>query len=139
MNLSAVEARDRFAGSPVARLATADGAGVPHVVPITFAVDGDVIVFAVDRKPKRTTGLRRLRNIAENPAVSVIADHYADDWASLWWARADGRAEIREDEGSRLSAVELLQQKYRQYEEAPPQGVVVAIHVVTWTGWAFTG
>ncbi|AUH41674.1 TIGR03668 family PPOX class F420-dependent oxidoreductase [Streptomyces sp. CMB-StM0423] len=138
MNLSAVEARDRFIGSPVARLATADGAGVPHVVPITFAVDGDVIVFAVDHKPKRTTELRRLRNIAENPAVSVIADRYADDWASLWWARADGRAEIWADHDSRSSAVELLQQKYRQYEEAPPQGAVVAIHVVTWTGWAFT-
>ncbi|AZM47490.1 TIGR03668 family PPOX class F420-dependent oxidoreductase [Streptomyces sp. WAC 06738] len=138
MNLSAVEARDRFIGSPVARLATADRAGVPHVVPITFAVDGDVIVFAVDHKPKRTTDLRRLRNIAENPAVSVIADHYADDWASLWWARADGRAEIREDDAGRLPAVDLLQQKYRQYEEAPPPGAVVAIHVVTWTGWAFT-
>ncbi|MFF0726189.1 TIGR03668 family PPOX class F420-dependent oxidoreductase [Streptomyces sp. NPDC004134] len=138
MNLPAAEARERFVGSPVARLATADRAGVPHVVPITFAVDGDVIVFAVDHKPKRATALRRLRNIAENPAVSVIADRYADDWASLWWARADGRAEIREDDDSRLPAVELLQQKYRQYEEAPPQGAVVAIHVVTWTGWAFT-
>ncbi len=139
MNLSAVEARERFASSPVARLATADRAGVPHVVPITFAVDGDVIVFAVDHKPKRGTKLRRLSNISENPAVSVIADHYADDWTSLWWARADGQAEIWADGDSRLTAVELLRQKYRQYEDSSPPGAVVAIHVTTWTGWAFTG
>lgn len=61
------------------------------------AVEGDLIFFAVDHKPKRSTGLRRLRNIAENPAVAVIADQYADDWSTLWWARADGRAEIRDD------------------------------------------
>lgn len=139
MNLSAVEARDRFTGSPVARLATADKAGVPHVVPITFVVDGDVIVFAIDHKPKRTTKLRRLRNISENPAVSVIVDHYADDWSSLWWARADGWAELRESGDSRQMAVELLRQKYRQYEAASPPEAVVAIHVTTWSGWAFAG
>lgn len=139
MNLSAVEARDRFTGSPVARLATADKAGVPHVVPITFVVDGDVIVFAIDHKPKRTTKLRRLRNISENPAVSVIVDHYADDWSSLWWARADGWAELRESGDSRQMAVQLLRQKYRQYEDASPPGAVVAIHVTTWSGWAFAG
>ncbi|MFW6721801.1 TIGR03668 family PPOX class F420-dependent oxidoreductase [Streptomyces sp. MAR4 CNY-716] len=139
MNLSAVEARERFAGSPVARLATADRAGVPHVVPLTFAVDGDVIVFAVDHKPKRTTGLRRLRDISENPAVSVIVDHYADDWSSLWWARADGWAELRECGAGRHTAVELLRQKYGQYRETPPAGLAVAIHVTAWTGWTFSG
>lgn len=138
MNLSAAEARERFAGSPVARLATADRAGVPHVVPVTFAVDGDVIVFAVDHKPKRTTGLRRLRDISENPAVSVIVDHYADDWTSLWWARADGWADVREGDAGRHTAVELLRRKYRQYRETPPAGVAVAIHVTSWTGWAFS-
>ncbi|MFJ1780479.1 TIGR03668 family PPOX class F420-dependent oxidoreductase [Streptomyces anulatus] len=139
MNLSGADARERFAGSPIARLATADAAGVPHIVPVTFAVDGDLIYFAIDHKPKRSTNLRRLRNIAENPTVSVIADRYADDWAELWWARADGRAEIWDDGEERVKALHLLQGKYHQYEESPPQGPVVAIRVAAWTGWSYAG
>src|SRR5215210_939155 len=78
-----------------ARLATAGRDGRPHVVPCTFAVLGDAtIVSAVDHKPKRTTALRRLANIAANPRVAVLADHYADDWTKLWWARADGTAHV---------------------------------------------
>ena len=84
------QARRRFAAARVARLATADAAGRPHIVPITFAVDGDVVYSAVDAKPKRRTALKRLANIAANPAVALLVDHYADDWNELWWVRADG-------------------------------------------------
>ena len=136
MNLSPAVARDLFAGSPVARLATADASGLPHLVPITFEVDGDTVFFAVDHKPKRSTDLRRLRNIAENPRVALIVDHYTDDWSRLWWARADGRAEVRETGDDRQSALALLQAKYHQYQEHPPTGPVVAVHVDTWSGWA---
>ena len=67
----------------------------PHVVPCTFALLGDAtIVSAVDHKPKRTTALRRLANIAANPRVALLADHYDDDWEALWWARADGTARV---------------------------------------------
>ena len=62
------------------------------MVPIVFAVEGDTIYNAVDHKPKRSTQLRRLANIAENPAVSVLVDYYDDDWDELWWVRADGVA-----------------------------------------------
>ncbi|WP_329139708.1 TIGR03668 family PPOX class F420-dependent oxidoreductase [Streptomyces sp. NBC_01476] len=136
MNLSVAEVRRRFAGSPVARLATADAAGVPHIVPITFAVDGDTIWFAVDHKPKRSTDLRRLRNITQNPAVAVLADHYAADWSTLWWTRADGRARVHSAPDER--AVAGLRRKYPQYAEAPPQGPLVTIEVHHWTGWAFS-
>lgn len=139
MKLSAAEARGRFIGSPVARLATADTASVPHIVPVTFAVDGDMIYFVIDHKPKRSTNLRRLRNIAENPTVTVIVDQYADDWSALWWARADGQAEIWDDGDDRLKAVAQLRRKYPQYEEIPPHGPVVAIRVAAWTGWAYAG
>jgi PPOX class probable F420-dependent enzyme len=139
MDLPAADARQRFAGSPIACLATADAAGVPHIVPVTFAVDGDMIYFAIDHKPKRSTNLRRLRNIAENPKVTIITDHYADDWSALWWVRADGQAEIWEDGDRRLQALELLRSKYPQYDETPPSGPVVAIHTDVWSGWAFTG
>src|SRR5260221_14749245 len=84
----------RFAGSRSARLATVSADGRPHVVPIVFALDGDTLYFAVDSKPKRTTHLQRLKNIAANPAVSVLADHYDDDWTRLWGVRADGTAPV---------------------------------------------
>ena len=94
MRLSEPEARRRLASARVARLATAAADGRPHIVPVTFAVDGDRIYTAVDHKPKTTTKLRRLRNIAENPQVSLLADDYSDEWAKLWWARADGYAGV---------------------------------------------
>ena len=76
----------RAAGAArVARLATVSATGQPHLVPVTFAVDGDMIYTAVDHKPKTTTRLRRLANIAANPQVTLLADHYADDWDQLWW------------------------------------------------------
>src|ERR1700733_13146799 len=90
LRLLATEARRRFAGAAVARLATVGPGGRPHLVPVTFAVGGDPIYTPVDAKPKTTANLQRLRNIAASPQVAVLADHYAADWAQLWWARADG-------------------------------------------------
>ena len=98
MGLTEGEARTRLAAARVARLATADRDGQPHLVPVTFAVDGDLIYTAVDHKPKTTANLRRLRNIRENPRVALLADYYAEDWVALWWVRVDGRASIIEDE-----------------------------------------
>jgi PPOX class probable F420-dependent enzyme len=136
MRLTPEDARQRFAAAPVARLATVGSEGAPHLVPLTFAVDGDRVCFAVDHKPKSTRDLRRLRNIRANDQVSALADHYADDWARLWWARADGHAEVVE-EGERLSgAIELLRAKYVQYQERSPEGPVVVISVTRWSGWA---
>ena len=93
------EARRRFAGSPVARLATVTPSGQPHVVPVTFAVDSDLIYTAVDAKPKTTTRLQRLRNIAAHPRVAVLADRFQTDWDGLWWVRADGQARILDKAG----------------------------------------
>ncbi|GHH69841.1 PPOX class F420-dependent oxidoreductase [Streptomyces sulfonofaciens] len=139
MDLSPAEARDRFACAPVARLATADPAGVPHLVPMTFAVRGDTVHSAVDHKPKRTSHLRRLRNIAANPRVTVLVDHYTDDWSSLWWVRADGHAEIWHSGEPRLRALALLRGKYHQYAETPPTGPVITIRVDAWRGWTSAG
>jgi len=96
VNLSEPEARSRLATARVARLATADASGRPHLVPVTFAVDSteSAIYIAIDHKPKTTTNLKRLRNIRENPAVSLLADHYEDDWTRLWWVRFDGVARL---------------------------------------------
>lgn len=141
MRLSAADARRRFVTAPVARLATAGADGRPRVVPVTFAVVGEVLYFAVDHKPKSTWDLRRLRDIRENPSVAVLADHYDEDWSALWWARADGRGEILEDGPERRRAVASLCAKYArhdQYGDSPPAGPVVAVGVTRWTGWAST-
>lgn len=132
MKLSSSEARARFTAAPVARLATVSAAGVPHLVPVTFAVRDDRVVFAVDHKPKSSTSLRRLRNIGENPAVCFLADGYAEDWSQLWWARADGSAEVLEPGASQVS---WLVAKYEQYRERPPEHAVVVTTVHTWSGW----
>jgi PPOX class probable F420-dependent enzyme len=133
MRLSPEEARTRFTAARVARLATVSADGVPHLVPVTFAVRDDVVVFAVDHKPKSSVALRRLRNIAENPAVCFLADGYAEDWAQLWWARADGVARVLAEGAEPVS---WLVAKYEQYAERPPEHAVVVTDVHTWSGWA---
>jgi PPOX class probable F420-dependent enzyme len=134
------EARSRFADARVARLATADAAGRPHVVPIVFAVEGNAIYSAVDHKPKRTTALRRLANVADNPRVAVLADSYSDDWDELWWVRADGTGRVLEPRaGEAARAVELLVERYAQYRDRPPAGPVLAVDVERWSGWAAVG
>ena len=123
----------RFACVPVARLATVGPDGAPHLVPIVFApVGADVIVSAVDGKPKRSRALRRLANIAAEPRVSVLADHYEPDWSRLWWVRADGTAEVVETYAEGLRA---LVERYPQYREAPPAGPFVVITVARWSSW----
>lgn len=128
------EARRRFAAERVGRLGTANSGGRPHLVPVVFAVAGDRIYSVVDDKPKRTTSLRRLANIAENPAVSVLVDHYEEDWGALWWVRADGRGRVLEpDEPEARGAVELLRERYPQQRAV---GAVLAVDVERWKGWS---
>ncbi|MGV9778447.1 TIGR03668 family PPOX class F420-dependent oxidoreductase [Streptosporangium sp. NPDC003464] len=131
------QARARFQAARVARLATADAHGTPHLVPVTFDLDGDTIAFAVDHKPKRTTDLRRLRNIAANDRVCLLVDHYDDDWSRLWWVRADGRARITGEGPARERALARLAERYPPYRDRPPQGPVVLIEVESWTGWSY--
>lgn len=132
--MNQAEAQERFAAARVARLATADGEGRPHLVPMAFVVHGDTVYSAVDAKPKRTTRLRRLANVAENPAVSLLVDHYEDDWEALWWVRADGRGRVLDgDEEEAVRAIEQLRERYPQQRAT---GVVLAVDVQRWTGWS---
>ncbi|MFI6490241.1 TIGR03668 family PPOX class F420-dependent oxidoreductase [Streptomyces sp. NPDC050564] len=142
------EARRRFLTARVARLATVDAEGRPHLVPVVFAQYGDCgrrrdeIVTAVDRKPKRSPRLKRLRNIAAHPAVCLLVDAYDEDWDRLWWVRADGDARILPPDApeSRVrdeytAAIAPLREKYAPYRSQPPDGPVIAITVHRWHGW----
>ena len=138
--MTAGEARSRLAGARVAHLATAAADGRPHVVPCTFAVlDDATIVSPIDHKPKRTTALQRLANIAANPRVALLADHYAENWDELWWARADGTARSVEPGAEpelRAAAVRSLSARYAAYRARPPQGALIVIAVRRWSGWS---
>lgn len=130
-------ARTYFLTSRVARLATVRPDGTPHLVPICFALDGDTLYSAVDHKPKRSAELQRLANITANPRVTLLADHYAEDWTTLWWVRADGAARIAEvGSDAHGRAVELLRERYPQYRDAPALGRAIVVEIDRFTGWS---
>jgi PPOX class probable F420-dependent enzyme len=116
----------------VARLATADENGRPHIVPVTFAYRDETVVIAIDHKPKTTRDLKRLRNIAANDQVSLLVDHYDEDWTRLWWIRLDGTARIT----ASTPAVAWLAEKYPQYQARPPAGPFILIDVTRTASWS---
>lgn len=122
----------------VARLATADGAGRPLVIPICYAFDGERVYSVVDAKPKRTRALRRLRNIAENPHVSLVVDLWDEDWTRLAWVIVEGRADVVPDGADHTRAIELLLAKYPQYRSmdlARTAGPVIRVTPVRLLAW----
>ena len=120
----------------VARLATVDPDSRPHLVPICFVLDGDVLYSVVDRKPKRSTNLKRIENVRTNPQVTVLVDHYDDDWTQLWWIRLDGHARVLTEGQERERALALLEAKYPQYSAETPEGPVLAIDIERRRRWA---
>jgi PPOX class probable F420-dependent enzyme len=129
--------RDCVERARVARLATVGAGNRPHLVPICFVLEGDVLYSAVDHKPKRSTNLKRIENVRANPHVSVLVDHYDDDWTQLWWVRLDGRARVLTEGAERERALALLAAKYRQYSADTPEGPVLAIDIERRRSWAY--
>jgi PPOX class probable F420-dependent enzyme len=130
-----LDARHRVAAARVAHLATTRADGRPHIVPVCFALDGDTLVTAVDGKPKRSVNLLRLDNVRAHAAVSVIVDHYDDDWTQLWWVRLDGMAVVVVDGAEHEHSIALLEAKYPQYRAMRTSGAVVRITLSKWVGW----
>ena len=122
----------------VGHLATADTSGAPHVVPVCFAAQGRFIYSVLDQKPKRIalTRLRRVRNILSNPQVTLLLDHYEEDWARLWYLMIAGTAELLVEGPERVSAIALLREKYQQYRamdiDANPVIKITGLKVVSW-------
>jgi PPOX class probable F420-dependent enzyme len=135
--LSADERRF-LAEQRVAHLATADRRAVPHVVPVCFAVSGDTLYITIDEKPKRQRGgaLKRLRNIAENPAIAVVVDRYDEDWARLGWVMLRGRAEILSEGAEHSDAQALLRSRYQQLAAMAIAALpVIALRIERVTRW----
>lgn len=129
---------DFLARARVGRLATADDASQPHVIPVVFATDGRKLYTPVDQKPKRVapSQLRRVRNLAENPKVAFVVDHYDEDWTQLAWVLVRGTGKTIEKGEAHATGIRLLQEKYPQYESMSlkdrPLIVITPSHVASW-------
>lgn len=121
----------------VGHLATADRGGVPHVVPVCFAISGTTLYITIDEKPKRPgAALKRVRNIEENPAVAVVADRYDEDWERLGWVMLHGRAEILSDGQEHDKAQLLLRSRYPQLLAMDiGRHPVIAVRIDRATSW----
>jgi PPOX class probable F420-dependent enzyme len=133
------ESERRFVDSHrVAHLASADRAAVPHVVPVCFALSRETLYITIDDKPKRgpATALKRLRNIAENPAVALVVDRYDEDWARLGWVMLHGHAEILDAGAEHDGAQALLQSRYPQLARMQiARHPVIAVRIQRATSW----
>jgi len=128
--------RGLVAGARVGRLATVGADGHPHVVPVCFALVGDVVYTAVDHKPKRSQRLRRTDNIRATAVACLLVDLYDEDWSRLWWVRLDGAGRVVADGTERTAAITALRAKYSQYAQRPPDGPILALDVRRWSGWS---
>jgi PPOX class probable F420-dependent enzyme len=122
----------------VGHLATVSAEGRPHIVPVCFALLGEVIYSAVDHKPKRGLRLQRMINIQATGYASLLVDAYHEDWSKLWWVRLDGPARMVLEPDEAATAVMALVNKYRQYALQVPAGPVLAIDTQQWRGWSAT-
>jgi PPOX class probable F420-dependent enzyme len=127
--------RGRLAAARAARLATLGRDGAPHLVPFCFALRGEILYSAVDHKRKRSSRLQRFDNVARDPRVGVLVDHYEEEWSKLWWVRLEGRARELESGPEADEALRLLTAKYGQYRDDPPTGPVLRIEIQRWSGW----
>ena len=138
------ECRRRFGSAPRAVLGTIGSDGAADLVPVTFALvdgpHGDVVVTAVDHKPKRTDRLVRLANVRADARVTLLCDHWDDDWGRLWWVRAEGLAVVHERDvalpAEAAAALAALVDRYPPYRARPPAGPVIVTAITRWVGWA---
>ena len=122
----------------VARLATVDEEGSPHVVPVCFVCIGNDIYITIDEKPKTSDpkSLKRIRNIKANPKIALILDKYDEDWTRLAWVLVRGHADILESGGERSSAQESLRRRYPQLKKMMLKRMpVIAIRIAKVTSW----
>lgn len=133
------EALSRLETGRVGRLSTIRPDGLPHVVPITYASLGEAVVTMIDHKPKTTMRLQRLVNVEANPMVSLVVDHWSEEWTELWWVRVDGTGLVHRDDDVWREARMVLVAKYPQYRERPPEGPAIVISIDHLSSWQGTG
>ena len=140
MNKDVIEAK--LKETRVARMATVDARGRPHVVPVCFIYDGQAFYTALDLKPKRVAAKRlaRARHIKDKPDVALLIDEYQEDWKGLWYILIRGVAMLVSSSNGEehTAACRLLRGKYPQYAAAllPDDAPLIRIipkHIVSWS------
>jgi PPOX class probable F420-dependent enzyme len=138
-SLNADEILKRVARSRVAHLATVSSDGRPDLVPITFALVDSILYTGVDHKPKRSRDLVRLANIGRDPRVTVLVDHYDENWSKLWWCRLRGEASVVAEGADFQRGVEALTEKYEPYQRTRLRGPLIVVRVTSTLGWSALG
>jgi PPOX class probable F420-dependent enzyme len=117
-----------LAHSRVGRLGLVDDDGAPRVLPVTYAIDGETLVTAVDQKPKQRRGeeLARVRWLRARPTAALTVDHYDDDWSALAWVQALGPIRVL-DAASAPDAIAALTERYEPYRGDPPAGPLLVL------------
>ena len=137
VQLSSAQTR-LLAAARIGHLATADATGAPHVIPVCYVLNRHNIYSVLDQKPKRAplTRLRRVRNILANPQVSLVVDHYEEEWGRLWYILITGDAELLQEGDERVEAIGLLREKYQQYHDMEidqsPVIKIVPARAISW-------
>ena len=132
------EQQEFLEAARVARFASADRTGQPHVLPVCFALLDNAVCFTIDEKPKKQPGkqLKRLRNLMENPKAALVVDHYEEDWSRLGWVMIQGRADILEAGDTHDRAQSRLRERYPQLRtmliDALPVITIRIDHVSSW-------
>jgi PPOX class probable F420-dependent enzyme len=127
-------ARELLESSRVARLGLLDGDGQPRVLPITFALEGECVWSAIDKKPKRSSEPARVRFLREHPRAAISVDRYEDDWERLAWVQLQCDATILEAAAA-PTALAALAAKYPQYQDDPPPGPLLRFEPRSATSW----
>lgn len=140
MKLDQDEMRDRIEGARVVRLATVDERGLAHVVPVLFVVDGDILYTPTDKPTAAKRRPKRLRNLEHDQRVTILADHYDEDWLQAWWVRMRGTGREVGESPERTHALDLVDRKYPQFDGPRYRtdgGPVLAVDIKDWLGWAW--
>jgi nitroimidazol reductase NimA-like FMN-containing flavoprotein (pyridoxamine 5'-phosphate oxidase superfamily) len=99
----------------VARIATVNADGTPHLVPICFAFDGEQIYSTLIK------GEKRLANMVRRRHASILVDQYQEEksqWTVLKGVLMYGEVQILVFENQRqqfMRGWRLLIEKYPQY------------------------
>ncbi len=129
MRLRRDEAWELLAVADHGVLATVHADRGVDAVPVVFAVDGERILLPVDTvKPKSTTHLQRLENLAHDPRCVLLVDHYDDDWSKLWWVRAHGTASVVDGRESALT-------RFPAYRDESTVTATIVLTPDAVTGW----
>ncbi|HTO14120.1 MAG TPA: pyridoxamine 5'-phosphate oxidase family protein [Candidatus Binatia bacterium] len=119
----------------VCRVATSGATGMPHVVPVCHVWSGGKVIFGSGHRG------RKVKNLAENPRVTIVVDAYSDAWSTLRGVMIQGRAEVFARGPRFRRGRDLLYRKYPHYSRdaalSPSDSVIIEVTPTRVFSWGF--